>query len=218
MTKFWWKLLGIFFVLHSIIGGLLFEVPHLPILNESIRNLYFHVPMWFAMILIFLLSVIHSIRYLRTGNQLYDYKAVESINVGVFFGILGLTTGMIWANYTWGEPWSNDPKQNGSAITMLLYMAYLVLRSSIDEEQKRARISAVYNVFAFPVMIVLLFILPRMTDSLHPGNGGNPGFNSYDLDASMRGIFYPAVIGWILLAVWITQLRYRYRVVFDKLQ
>jgi heme exporter protein C len=92
-----------------------------------------------------------------------------------------------------------------------MYLAYLVLRNSIDEEQKRAKISAVYNVFAFPVMIVLLFILPRMTDSLHPGNGGNPGFGGYDLDNTMRLVFYPAVLGWMLMGVWIMTIRFRIR-------
>ncbi|NNF01196.1 MAG: hypothetical protein HKN22_00785 [Bacteroidia bacterium] len=48
-----------------------------------------------------------------------------------------------------------------------------------------------------------------MTDSLHPGKGGNPGFNVYDLNANMRYIFYPAVLGWILIAVWIMTLRVR---------
>ena len=99
---------------------------------------------------------------------------------------------------------------------MLVYLAYLVLRNSIDEEQKRAKISAVYNVFAFPVMIVLLFILPRLTDSLHPGNGGNPGFNAYDLDSRMRMVFYPACAGWIMIAVWLAQLRYRIRIIENK--
>lgn len=50
-----------------------------------------------------------------------------------------------------------------------------------------------------------------MTDSLHPGNGGNPGFNSYDLDSNMRLVFYPAVIGWALLGVWVSTIRYRMR-------
>jgi heme exporter protein C len=58
-------------------------------------------------------------------------------------------------------------------------------------------------------MIVLLFILPRLTDSLHPGNGGNPGFNKYDMDNQMRMVFYPAVIGWILIGVWVMQIRVR---------
>ncbi len=64
-------------------------------------------------------------------------------------------------------------------IAFLLYSAYLILRNSIDEEQKSAKISSIYNVFAFPLMIVLLIILPRITDSLHPGNGGNPAIGKY---------------------------------------
>jgi heme exporter protein C len=165
------------------------------------------------MIVLYLISVIYSIKYLSSGDEKHDLIAVEMVNTGIVFGFLGLVTGMIWANFTWGSPWPNDPKLNSAAIATLMYMAYIVLRGSMDEEQKRAKISAVYNVFAFPVMLVLLFILPRMTDSLHPGNGGNPGFNSYDLDSQMRLVFYPAVIGWILIGVWIANMRYRTRLI-----
>lgn len=213
MQKNWWKILASVLILYSVIAGFLFEVPRLPILHESIRNLYFHVPMWFTMIVLYLISVIYSIKYLSSGNEKHDLLAVEMVNTGIVFGFLGLVTGMIWANFTWGSPWPNDPKLNSAAIATLMYMAYIVLRGSMDEEQKRAKISAVYNVFAFPVMLVLLFILPRLTDSLHPGNGGNPGFNSYDLDSQMRLVFYPAVIGWILIGVWIANLRYRTRLI-----
>ena len=211
MKEYWWKTLACVLVLYSLVGGLLLEVPTKAILNETIRNLYYHVPMWFTMIILYLVSVIYSIKYLGSGKENHDLVAVESANVGVFFGVLGLVTGMAWAKYTWGAAWTNDPKLNGAAITSLMYLAYLVLRNSLEEEQKRAKISAVYNIFAFPVMIVLLFILPRMTDSLHPGNGGNPGFNSYDLDSQMRTVFYPAVIGWILFGTWIMTIRYRIR-------
>ena len=196
MTKNWWKILASGLVIYSIIGGMLFNVPHLPILHESIRNVYFHVPMWFTMIFLYLLSVIYSIKYLRSGNERYDFWAIEAVNTGIIFGFLGILTGMIWANFTWGDPWPNDPKLNGAAISTLMYLAYIVLRSSLDEDQKKARISAVYNIFAFPVMIVLLFILPRLTDSLHPCNGGNPGFGGYDLDRQMRTVFYPECMGW----------------------
>ena len=213
MTKNWWKILASGLVIYSIIGGMLFNVPHLPILHESIRNVYFHVPMWFTMIFLYLLSVIYSIKYLRSGNERYDFWAIEAVNTGIVFGFLGILTGMVWANFTWGDPWPNDPKLNGAAISTLMYLAYIVLRSSLDEDQKKARISAVYNIFAFPVMIVLLFILPRLTDSLHPGNGGNPGFGGYDLDSQMRTVFYPACMGWILIGVWISTLRYRIRLI-----
>lgn len=216
MKENWWKILASVLVLYSVIAGFLGEVPQLPILHESIRNLYFHVPMWFSMVILYLISVIYSIKYLSSGNEDHDLKSVEFVNAGVIFGFLGLMTGMIWGNYTWGSPWPNDPKMNSSAISTLMYLAYLVLRNSLEEEQKRAKISAVYNIFAFPIMIVLLFILPRMTDSLHPGNGGNPGFSSYDLDSRMRGVFYPACLGWILLGVWIADLQFRIRKLQNK--
>jgi len=129
----------------------------------------------------------------------------------VVFGILGLITGSIWAKNTWGAWWTNDVKLNGAAATMLVYFAYFLLRNSVDDEEKRARIAAVYSIFAFALMAVFIFILPRLTDSLHPGNGGNPAFAKYDLDNTMRVVFYPAVIGWTLLAAWIADIRLRIR-------
>jgi heme exporter protein C len=170
--------------------------------------------MWFGMILILATSAYHSIRYLREPSIVHDLKAESTARVGVWFGILGMVTGMVWAQYTWGAWWSGDPKQNSSAIALLIYMAYIVLRGSFNEEQQRARIAAVYNVFAFACLIPLLFILPRMTDSLHPGNGGNPGFGAYDLDGRMRIVFYPAVLGWTLLGFWIASLRTRIEILF----
>lgn len=207
--KNWWKILAFLLLLFTVIGGLLIEVPRQVILYETIRNLYFHVPMWFTMIFLFLVSVIYSIKHLSSSNMDHDIIAKQMVNTGVVFGILGLITGSIWAKYTWGTYWTNDIKLNGSAITMLVYFAYLILRSSMDEEQKRGRIAAVYNIFAFVMLIVFIGVLPRMYDSLHPGNGGNPAFNSYDLDSNMRMVFYPAVIGWILLSIWIANLNIR---------
>jgi heme exporter protein C len=211
MKLAWWKILCIVLLFYTVVAGFLLNVPRLAILNESIRNLYFHVPMWFGMIIIMLVSVVYSIRYLQRSAQKFDDFAVSAAHTGIVFGLLGLVTGMTWARYTWGAWWVNDPKLNGAAIGLLIYSAYIVLRNSLEDEQQRARISAIYNIFAFSTLVPLLFILPRLTDSLHPGNGGNPGFSSYDLDSKMRMVFYPAVIGWTLLGVWITQLSYRLR-------
>ncbi|TAE74366.1 MAG: ABC transporter permease [Bacteroidetes bacterium] len=212
MKKNWWKILTIILLVYTLLIGFLGEVPRMAILNESIRNLYFHVPMWFGMIIILAVSVYHSIVYLNSQKEKNDFYAVESINIGIFFGILGLVTGMIWAKPTWGQYWSGDPKQNASAIGLLMYLAYSVLRGSISDEQTRAKFSAVYAIFAFTIFIPLIFILPRLTDSLHPGNGGNPGFNVYDQAKSLRLVFYPAVLGWTLLGWWLVTLRVRMRV------
>jgi heme exporter protein C len=209
MLSYWWKILGILLVLYSIIGGFLMPVPHMEILNETIRNLYFHVTMWFTMIILMLLSLIKSMQFLNGFDAKKDLKAEVYASTGMFIGLLGLTTGMIWAQFTWGTFWVNDPKLNGTAVTMLIYLAYFLLRNSIENEDTKARVSSIYNILAFVMMIVFIGILPRMTDSLHPGNGGNPAFGNYDLDSNMRLVFYPAVLGWILLGIWISQLRFR---------
>lgn len=205
----WWKILSVILILYTIIAGFLTDVPALPILNETIRNLYFHVTMWFSMMMIMTVSIIYSIKHLSGFKLENDIIASAAANTGLLFGFLGLFTGMIWAKFTWGTWWVADPKLNGAAITILIYLAYIVLRNSIDDEQKRAKVSAVYNIFAFVMLIVFLMILPRLTDSLHPGNGGNPAFSTYDLDNKMRWIFYPAVIGWTLLGIWILSLKVR---------
>ena len=176
MKQNWYKYEAVALLLYTTWYGIMGEVPRKVVLNESIRNLYFHVPMWFGMIIILGASVWHSISYLRKPQAMADIQAESTAKVGILFGVLGLTTGMLWAQYTWGEWWSSDPKQNTSAIALLIYLAYLVLRGSFKDDQQRAKVSAVYNIFAFAALIPLLFILPRLTDSLHPGNGGNPGF------------------------------------------
>lgn len=214
--KNWLKWASVVLLVYTCTAGLLIEVPRLDIVNESIRSLYFHVPMWFGMVFLFLSSTYYAIRYLIKADPNFDTRSVEFANTGVVYGILGILTGMIWANYTWGSPWHGDPKQNGAAVALLVYLAYFVLRGSLSSDEQRARLSAVYNIFAFAAMIPLIFILPRLTSSVHPGSGGNPGFNMYDLDGRMRLVFYPAIIGWILLGQWITNLRIRIRRLSDQ--
>lgn len=217
MKKSWWKIVGALLVVYSLIGGFLFNVPRLNIVNETIRALYFHVPMWFGMVAMFLVSTIYAVRYLKTPSIINDTYSGSFAKVGLVFGLMGIVTGMIWANYTWGSPWHGDPKQNGAAIALLVYFAYFVLRGSINNHEQKARLSAAYNIFAFAAMVPLIFIIPRMTSSMHPGNGGNPGFNMYDLDSKMRMVFYPAVLGWILIGTWISTLIIRVKIIDEKI-
>jgi heme exporter protein C len=209
MQKNWWKILAVILLLYTFIAGYLVKVPIIGNLNQTIRNLFFHVPMWFGQMILLLVSMIYSIRYLRSGNLSDDIKAREFGRTGIIYGVLGLVTGAIWANFTWGEPWSNDPKQIAVAIALLIYLAYFVLRNSMPDMDKRARVSSVYNIFAYFIYVPLIMILPRLVQSLHPGGKGvegNPALGGQDLDPAMRLVFWPAVIGWTLLGVWITTL------------
>jgi heme exporter protein C len=220
LKKSWWKILCVLLLLYTCTMGFLVKIPVLDgRLQQSIRNLYFHVPMWFGMMTLLTVSVINAIRYLRSSDNQFDIYAVEYARTGVVFGILGLITGAIWANYQWGQPWSGDPKQNGAAIALLIYLAYFVLRSSVTDEVKRSRISAVYNIFAFAMLFPTIWIMPRLTESLHPGgqgSEGNPGLNGGDLDPAMRMVFWPSVIAWTLLGVWISTLRIRLNIFKEK--
>lgn len=193
--------------------------PFLNVLEETIRNLFFHVPMWFGMMGLLGLSVFFSIQHLRKPtNAIYDIKARSFATAGVVFGLLGVATGALWAWYTWGAPWSFDVKQNSSAVALLIYLAYFVLRSSFDDTDKRARVAAIYNIFAFATLIPLLYVLPRLSESLHPGMGGNPAFKSYDLDSTMRLVFYPAIIAWFIVGYWLARLQVRTALLEERIE
>ena len=171
--------------------------------------MYVHVPAaWISLAsfsCIAILSILNFIFKIKSFTLLT--KSIAPI--GLMFTCIAIVTGSIWGQPTWGTFWVNDPKLNGTAVTLLIYLAYFILRNSIENEDSKARVSAIYNIIAFVMMIVFIGVLPRMTDSLHPGNGGNPAFGNYDLDSNMRMVFYPAVIGWILIGSWIAQLRFR---------
>lgn len=216
MKKHWWKILSVALLLYALIAGMLLPVPARPIVNESIRNLYYHVPMWFGMIILMTVSVVYSIMHLRSAKLEHDIKSRYFAATGMLFGVLGIITGATWANYTWGQPWSNDIKQILAAIALLIYAAYFILRSSIDDIDKKARVSAVYNIFAYTMLFPTLFIIPRLYESLHPGGEGNPAMNQNDIDPLMRVIFWPAVIGWTLLGTWISTLYIRLQILKDK--
>jgi len=221
MRLSWWKILAFILLMYTCTMGFLVEIPKLDDrLQHSIRNMFFHVPMWFGMMILYITSVVYAIKYLRKPEAVYDSKSLEFARTGTIFGVLGLITGAIWANYQWGQPWSGDPKQNGSLIAILIYMAYFVLRGSMNDDDKKARLGAVYNIFAFFMLFPTIWILPRLTESLHPGgqgSEGNPGINGGDLAPSMRMVFWPAVIGWTLLGVWMTTLRIRLHTLQNKL-
>ena len=138
----------------------------------------------------------------------------------MIFGLLGLITGSVWAHYTWYEGtniwWNFDPKQTLAAVQVLIYGAYFALRSALDDPEKRARISAVYNLFAAVTMPFLLYVLPRQMASLHPGAEGNPAFSEITHPV-MRLVFYPAVVAFFLVGWLLYSQRVRVRLLAHRL-
>ena len=201
-------------------------------LAESIRNTYFHVSLWFAMMFVFIAAVVYAVKYLRRSGAAStealatvsqrdraDAWSVAFTGVGMVFGVLGLLTGAVWARYTWGSFWSWDIKQFTTLIALLIYAGYFVLRAAFPDPDQRARLSATYNIFAFACLIPLIYILPRLSgNSLHPGAAGNPAFGGEDLDNTMRMVFYPIIIGWTLFGFWAAGVAYRLSIARQLLQ
>lgn len=218
MKDIWYKIISILLILYSLIYGLLNNVPELPILNETIRNVYYHVPIWFAMLFQMGASAFFSVQYLRTNDLHTERKAFNAAIVGLALSVPGMITGAFWARFTWGTWWTfQDPKLNGVAIGILTYLIYFILRASVTQEGSKEKIASVFNIFSFVMLMMFIMIFPRLTDSLHPGNGGNPAFGKYDMDNNMRMVFYPAVIGWIFLSYWIFKILNSYSRIKQKL-
>ncbi len=214
-----------------------FTFPYRGLLSETIRNTYFHVSLWFAMLFLFIAAVVYAVKHLRikartdagtlpatvslselSRLERTDHWSVVFTGVGMLFGVLGLLTGAVWARYTWGSWWNWDIKQFTTLIALLIYAGYFVLRAAFPDPEQRGRLGAVYNIFAFACLIPLIYILPRMSStSLHPGAEGNPAMGGEDLDNTMRMVFYPTIIGWTLFGGWMAGVAYRARIVGERL-
>ncbi|MEN9548078.1 MAG: hypothetical protein RIR12_669 [Bacteroidota bacterium] len=226
MHKSWWKITSVVLLVFTFTAGLLVKIPDLPALEETSRNLFFHVAMWMCMMVLFTISFVNAIRYLRTFNIKYDIYSRSYAAVGIVFGLLGYGTGAIWMSYTWADPnnptfqsfnaIAREPKLIGAAIALLVYFAYMVLRDSVTDMDKRAKISAVYNIFAYAILFPAIWIIPRVLPSLHPGQDGNPALNFKDVTPTLRMVELPAFIGWTLLGIWITTLKIRLALLKEK--
>lgn len=193
--------------------GFLGPVSRLPILEHTARNLYFHVPLWFLLYAAAIAGAWHSGRYLATGRAVHDVRAESAWVVSTAAGITALVTGIVWARFTWyvGTDvwWNGDPRQTMVAVQLLITGAYFVLRGSVDAPRLKARLSAVYALFATATMPFLTYVLPRRMESLHPGAEGNPAFSQMDIAPQMRWVFYASAAGFLLLGWWVYTQRVR---------
>ena len=199
-----------------LVLGVTAPVTNLPILEQTARNLYFHVPMWFVLYAGAIAGAWHAGRYLATGRTVHDVRSEAAWRVSTAAGVVALLTGVVWARFTWyvGTDiwWNGDPRQTMVAVQLLISGAYFVLRGQIDRPRTRARLSAVYALFATATMPFLTYVLPRRLASLHPGAEGNPAFSQMDIAPQMRWVFYAAAVGFLLLAWWVYTQRVRTRV------
>lgn len=200
-----------------IILGLALPIPDIPALGDKARVLYFHVPMSWISVLAFFMSMWYSIRYLKTRDINYDIKSYSSAQLGFLFCILATATGSLWAKFSWGSFWNWDPRQTSIFILLLIYGAYFALRSAIESEDQRAKLSSVYAIIAAVTVPFFVFIMPRIVESLHP----DPIINTQgkiNMDSSMLTVFLSALVGFTMFYLWMLNLKIRIeKLIYKKL-
>jgi heme exporter protein C len=204
----WWRILtGLLFIL-VIIGVFLMPSPQKD-LGDFSRIFFFHVPVAWVTVLAFLFSMINSILYLKTKEMNYDMQAEASSRLGFMFAVLATISGSIFARYAWGSFWNWDPRETSIFILLLIYGAYLALRSSIETGERKANFSAVYSVLAFITVPFLVFVIPRVYRSLHPADSVIDTGLKIQMPPLILLIFIASLLGFSLLFLWIYQMEVR---------
>lgn len=186
----------------------LLRAPLVPVLEETTRVLYFHIPAAWLTVVALGWSMIHSILYLAKRDLRHDDHASAAAELGLLFCVGATVSGALWAKSMWGSYWNWDPRETSIFFLLLLYTAYLALRGSIEDEEKRARLSAIYSVAAFVAVPFLIFVVPRMYETLHPDPIINPR-GKVDMDPMIRWCFLAMLVGFTGLYVWLQALRVR---------
>jgi heme exporter protein C len=204
-NKSWWKWsLGIWMSL--VIVGAFIYAPAAKGLGETARILFFHVPTAWLATLAFLISAINSLQYLRKQEIRFDIWASSAAQIGIIFAVLATVTGSIWAKKIWQSYWNWDPRETSIFILLLIYAAYFALRSAIDVEEQKAKLSAVYSIIAFITVPFFIFIIPRVYESLHPDPLINPE-GEIKMDGRMLQVFLGSLAGFTFLFYWILRIK-----------
>jgi len=225
-----WK--GILFLLMSfvIVAGIAFpivanpsswfEFPFIPGLEEKAKIIFFHVPTAWLAVISFLMAMIYGIKYLRKANMDDDAKSLAALQIGMMFTILATVTGSIWAKFTWGAFWHWDPRETSIFILLLIYGSLFALRSAVENEDKRAKLSAVYSIISFLTVPFFIFIMPRIMTGLHPGSANDDTSGpvvDFKMNGNMQLIFYLSLTAFTILYYWMWNMTYKSLIIKDKL-
>ncbi|UCB52497.1 MAG: cytochrome c biogenesis protein CcsA [Candidatus Zixiibacteriota bacterium] len=203
-----WKLLLLVWMCGVIVAAFLLPPPQSQ-LGDVSRIFFFHVPVAWVAVLAFLTAFVYSIRYLRGKDLALDAKAAVASRLGLLFAILATITGSIFAKSSWGSYWNWDPRETSLFILLLIYGAYLVLRSAVEPEERRAALSSVYAILAFVTVPFLVFVVPRVYQSLHPTDSVIDQRFRFQMPPAILATFLASLLGFTSLYVWLFKLETR---------
>ncbi len=151
----------------AALGMVFLYAPRELTMGDVQRIFYFHVASAWVGFFGFFVTFLAGIAYLATARRSWDIVGLSSVEIGLTFITMTVVTGMLWARPVWGTYWTWEPRLTISAVQLLIYVAYSMLRASIDSPERRARFAAVYGIVAF-VTVPLSWFAIRWWRTIHP--------------------------------------------------
>lgn len=193
------------YLLAVVVAAFLWPQPAKGFIGESSRIVFFHVPCAWTATLAFIVAAVASIVHLVKRDASSDESAAAAIRQGFLYSVLATVTGSIFADVMWGSYWNWDPRETSIVLLLFLYAAYLFLRGAIADPERRGVFCAVYALFSGFVMPFLMFVVPRVTASLHPQTVINRQ-GKILMDTPTRTVFFTALAGFTALFFWMWDL------------
>ncbi len=181
---------------------------------------YFHVAAGWVGMLGFLVAAIVGGIYLATANRKWDIAGLAAVEIGMVFAFINVVTGSIWARPIWNTWWTWDPRLTTATIMLLIYAAYLMLRSGIEDPDRRARFGAVYAIVGF-LSVPLTFFSARLFRTIHPvviGTNQPGAEGAFDMTADMRLVFFFSLFTFSLIFIDLLWHRIRLGRLQDKVE
>lgn len=180
-------------------------------LNDAFRIVFYHVPMAWVTVLAYFTSIFYGVRYLRSRRWQDDERAATAAALGTVFCGLATLSGSVFAKIAWGAYWNWDPRQVSIVMLLLIYASYFTLRGAVKTDSARGALSAVYSLLAVFAVPFFVFIMPRMSPSLHPAR--------MDMTSlPHRAVFWSSLLGFSLLFVWMLKLAFRVQLAWSARQ
>ncbi len=180
------------------------------------RVFYFHLGAFMGATAAFLGTVVAGVAYLRSRARQWDAIGAGSVEIGLAFSAITILSGPVWASLAWNALWAWDPRLTMVTIMWLIYAAYLMLRRSIEDPDRRARFSAVYGIVAF-LSVIGTFVVPRILTSITnphptvigPGSESGEGTGTFAMTRPMSMTLM--FTGFSFVVLYFTLLWYRVR-------
>jgi heme exporter protein C len=186
------------------LGMVFFYAPREVTMGQVQRIFYFHVASAWIGFFAFFVTFLSGIGYLATDLRRWDIVGLSSVEVGLTFITMTVVTGALWAKPVWGTYWTWEPRLTISAVQLLIYVAYGMLRASLDSSEQKARFGAVYGIVAF-VTVPLSWFAIRWWRTIHPDvlTGGE----GMAVTPRMTQTLLVTIAAWTLLYATLLRLR-----------